>query len=101
MAVELRTINAGGELPLGKKHAGRTVAVEEVETGVWIVKAAQAIPDSELWLHEPAFARKLDRALEWAEQHPRVETDLSKLEAKLEAKLAARPARPRTRQTKK
>ena len=93
MPVELRTINAGGELPLGKKHAGRTVAVEEVETGVWIVKTAQAIPDSELWLHEPSFSRKLDRALEWAEQHPRVETDLSKLEGKL--------ARPRARRTKK
>jgi len=59
-----------------------------------------SIPDNELWLHEPSFARKLDRALEWAEQHPRVETDLSKLEAKLEAKLTAKTARPRTRQKK-
>ena len=97
MAVELRTIGADGELPLGKKHAGCTVAVEEVETGVWIVKDAHAIPDNELWLHEPSVARKLDRALEWAEQHPRKETDLSKLEARLEAKLAS----PRARQPKK
>jgi hypothetical protein len=97
MPVELKTVGARGEIPLGKQHAGRTVAVEEIEAGVWIVKAAHAIPDNELWLHEPSVARKLDRAIAWAERTPVRETDLDSLEAKILARAAAKPAARRQR----
>ena len=91
--MELKTVGSGGELRLGQEHAGRTVAVEEVESGVWIVKAAHAIPDNELWLHEPSVANTLDKAIRWAEQNPPKATDLSKLEAKLKARTRARTPR--------
>ena len=95
MSVELRTLGAKGEIPLGKRHAGRTVAVEETEPGVWIVKATHAIPDNELWLHEPAVARKLDRAIAWAERTPFKATNLEELEAKVLAKVSPRASRQR------
>jgi hypothetical protein len=96
MPVELRTIGAAGELPLSKEHAGRIVAVEELETGVWMVKTARVVPDNELWLLEPAVARKLDRAIAWAESHPRKTTDLSKLESKLLSKPATKSGKRRS-----
>jgi hypothetical protein len=99
MALELTTVSAAGEIPLGKQHAGRTVAVEEIESGVWVVKAAQAIPDNELWLHEPSVARKLDRAIERAERDPNPprETNLDELEAKVSARFGPKPGARRQR----
>ena len=97
MPFELTTVSASGEIPLGKRHAGRTVAVEEIESGVWIVKATHVIPDSELWLHEPSVARKLDRAIEWAERTPFKETNFAEFEAKVLAKLGPRPRARRQR----
>lgn len=70
MPSNVRTIGARGQISLGKRHAGRTVTVEEIEDGVWVVRTARVIPDNELWLHEPAVAMILDRAIEWAEKHP-------------------------------
>jgi hypothetical protein len=97
MPFELRTVGAGGEIPLGKRHAGRTVAVEEIESGVWIVKATHAIPDNELWLHEPSVPRKLDRAIEWAENNPPRETNLEELEAKALARVGSKTTARRRR----
>src|ERR1035438_8500191 len=97
MPFELRTVSAGGEIPLGKRHAGRTVAVEETEPGVWIVKATHAIPDNELWLHEPSVARKLDRAIEWAERTPFKATNLEEFEAKILARVGPGPRSRRQR----
>jgi len=97
MSVELRTLGAKGEIPLGKRHAGRTVAVEETEPGVWIVKATHAIPDNELWLHEPSVARKLDRAIARAERTPFKETNLEELEAQAMARFGPAPRARRQR----
>jgi hypothetical protein len=70
MPAQVKTIGSSGQISLGKENAGRTVTVEEIETGVWIVKTAQVIPDTELWLHEPAVRQDLDRAIDWAEKNP-------------------------------
>jgi hypothetical protein len=83
MAVEVKTIGSSGQISLGKKHAGRTVTVEEVEDGVWLVKAARVIPENELWLHSPAASETLGRAVEWSERNPPRASDLDKLAAKL------------------
>ena len=37
--------------------------VDNPEPGVWLIKTAQTIPNSELWLHEPEAAAQLDRAM--------------------------------------
>jgi hypothetical protein len=83
MQVEIKTIGASGQLSLGKKYAGRTVTVEQVETGVWVIKTAQVIPDNERWLHTPEMKESLDRSLAWSESHPPKATDLRALEAKI------------------
>ena len=83
MEAHVKTIGSSGQISFGKQHAGRTVIVEEVEDGVWLVRAARVIPDNELWLHEPAVKKTLDRAIEWAEKNPAGASDMNKLEKRL------------------
>jgi hypothetical protein len=83
MALEVKTIGSSGQISIGKQHAGRTVTVEEIEEGVWLVKAARVIPENELWLHSPSATATLNRAVEWAERNPPKASDLDKLESKL------------------
>jgi hypothetical protein len=66
----IKTIGANGQISLGKEYAGKSVLVDEIEPGVWVVKIGQFIPDSERWLHEPAAKAKLDEAIAWAERTP-------------------------------
>ena len=83
MAIEVKTIGSSGQISFGKEHAGRTVTVEELEDGVWLVKAARVIPENELWLHRSPVAEELDRAIEWAEKHPPRASKLDAIERKL------------------
>ena len=53
LAVDVKTIGSSGQISLGKQQAGRTVTVEQVEEGVWVIKAARVISENELWLHAP------------------------------------------------
>ncbi len=80
---QVKTIGSSGQISFGKQHAGRTVTVEEIEDGVWLVRTARVIPDNELWLHEPAAKQSLDRAVEWAAKNPPDASDLDKLEKQL------------------
>jgi hypothetical protein len=81
--MEVKTIGASGQISLGKQYAGRTVVVDQLEEGVWMIKTAQVIPDNERWLHEPEIKRKLDAALEWAAKNPPRESDPNEIFAKL------------------
>lgn len=83
MPSEIKTIGSSGQISLGKQYAGRTVTVDEVEAGVWVIKTAQVIPDNELWLHTPEMRQSLDRALAWSESHPRAESDLDHLRRRI------------------
>ncbi len=83
MAIDVKTIGSSGQISLGKEYAGRTVAVEEIEQGVWLIKSARVIPENELWLHTPSASRKISRATEWAKQNPPKESNLDALERKL------------------
>lgn len=62
-APQLKTVGANGQIALGKKYAGRHVLVEEQGEGVWLVRTARVIPDSEAWLHEDRAAADLRDAL--------------------------------------
>lgn len=66
----IAAIDADGRIVLGQEHAGKTVIVDEIEPGVWIVKIGRFIPDSERWLHRPEDAAKLAEAIAWAEANP-------------------------------
>ena len=78
----VKQIGASGQISLGKEFAGRTVVVDILEPGVWVIKTAQTIPDSELWLHQPEAAARLDRAIAAMDQPP-LATDLEALEQHL------------------
>ena len=78
----VKVIGTSGQISLGKQYAGKTVLVEEVGKGVWLLKIARVIPDNEVWLHtEPAKSR-IDRAIVWTAEHLSEETDLEVLIAK-------------------
>ncbi|MCP9791123.1 hypothetical protein KBZ20_08080 [Vulcanococcus limneticus Candia 3F8] len=78
----VKQIGASGQISLGKEFAGRTVVVDSREPGVWVIKTAQTIPDSELWLHQPESAARLDRAMAAMDQPP-ISADLDALEQHL------------------
>jgi hypothetical protein len=83
METQVKTIGSSGQISFGKQHAGRTVTVEQIEDGVWLVRTARIIPDNELWLHEPSAQKALDHAIQWAEKTPPAASDLNKLEKRL------------------
>ncbi len=61
--VSLKTVGANGQISFGKKYAGRHMIVEEQAEGVWLVRTARVIPDSEAWLHQPKAAHDLEAAM--------------------------------------
>jgi len=77
----VKTVGSSGQISLGKKFAGQTVLLDEIETGVWIIKLGRFIPENEKWLHRPEVQAELDEAIAWAEEHPPKKTNLEKLEA--------------------
>ena len=81
----IKTIGANGQISLGKEYAGKSVLVDEVEPGVWVVKLGQFIPDSERWLHEPVVKAKLDEAIGWAEGSSPAD-NLSEIEAAIDGR---------------
>lgn len=83
MAV-VKTVGRSGQIALGKEYAGRRVLMEQIESGVWIIKLGEFIPDNERWLHAPQIQADLDEAVAWAEEHPPVETDLDQLEREIQ-----------------
>lgn len=78
----VKQVGVSGQISLGKEFAGRTVVVDSSEPGVWVIKTAQTIPDSELWLHQPEAADRLDRAMVSMDQPPH-SADLDALEQHL------------------
>lgn len=76
----VKTVGSSGQISLGKQFAGHTVLVDEIDTGVWMIKLGKFIPDNEKWLHRPGVQAELDEAIAWADKNPAEETDLDELE---------------------
>ena len=83
MAVDVKTVGSSGQISLGKQNAGRTVTVEQVEEGVWVIKASRVIPENEVWLHNSSVSNKLTRAIDWAEKNPAKPSSLGALQRRL------------------
>ena len=66
---QVKVIGANGQLSLGKEFAGKTVMVDQIENGTWVIKAGEFIPHSEKWLYKNDHLSKLDKAIEWAEKN--------------------------------
>jgi hypothetical protein len=79
----IKTVGSSGQISLGKKYAGQTVILSEIDTGVWIVKTGRFIPDNEKWLHRPEVQAELSEAVAWAEENSPEETNLDDLEARI------------------
>jgi len=79
----IKTVGSSGQISLGKKFAGQTVMLDEIDTGVWIVKLGRFIPDNERWLHRPDVQTKLNEAIVWAEKNPPEDTNFEELEARI------------------
>ncbi len=79
----IKTVGSSGQISLGKKFAGQTVIVSELDAGVWVIKTGRFIPDNEKWLHAPDVQDLLNKAVNWAEKNPPRETDMHKLEKKI------------------
>jgi hypothetical protein len=65
----VKVIGANGQVSLGKEFAGKTILVDQVSAGTWIIKIGVFIPDSEKWLYEGSNMAKLEKAIEWTEKH--------------------------------
>ena len=79
----IKTVGSSGQISLGKKFAGQTVMLEEIDTGVWIVKLGRFIPNNERWLHRPDVQAELNEAIAWAEKNPPEDTNFEELEARI------------------
>jgi hypothetical protein len=79
----VKTIGKSGQVTLGKQYAGKQVLVDEIESGVWILKIGHFVPQNEQWLHQPEIKAELDRAVAWAESNPPEYSDLQALEDRI------------------
>lgn len=79
----IKTVGSSGQISLGKKFAGQTVMLDEIDTGVWIVKLGRFIPDNERWLHRPDVQTELNEAIAWANKNPPEDTNFEELEARI------------------
>jgi hypothetical protein len=79
----IKTVGNSGQISLGKKFAGQTVMIDEIQTGVWIVKLGRFIPDDEKWLYEPDIQAELNEAIAWAEENSPKDTNFEKLEDRM------------------
>jgi hypothetical protein len=79
----IKTVGNSGQISLGKKFAGQTVMIDEIQTGVWIVKLGRFIPNDEKWLHEPDVQAELNEAIAWAEENSPKDTNFEELEGRI------------------
>jgi hypothetical protein len=79
----IKSVGRSGQISLGKKYAGKTVLIDQIEAGVWLVKLGQFIPESEQWLHESKNRSDINEAVTWAEKNPPRKSDLKKIESRI------------------
>jgi hypothetical protein len=79
----IKVIGKSGQIALGKEYAGRSVLVDQLEPGVWIIKVGEFIPDSERWLSDAQVQKEVEEAIVWAESNPPRATDLEALASRL------------------
>lgn len=70
---QVKVIGANGQISLGKEFAGKTIIIDQIDDGTWIIKAGEFIPTSEKWLYQGNHLEKLDKAIEWAEKNEPVD----------------------------
>lgn len=79
----IKTVGTNGQISLGKKFAGQTVILDEIDSGIWIIKLGRFIPDNERWLHSPSVQAELNEAIAWTEANPPADMSVEELEARI------------------
>jgi hypothetical protein len=79
----IKSVGRSGQISLGKKYAGQTVLIDQIESGVWVIKLGRFIPENEQWLHQPEIRKDLEEAIHWADKNPPRKSDLKRLESRL------------------
>ena len=79
----IKTVGSSGQISLGKKFAGQTVMIDEIQAGVWIVKLGRFVPNSEKWLYGPDVQAELNEAISWAKENSPKDTNFEQLEARI------------------
>lgn len=79
----IKKVGSSGQISLGKKFAGQTVMLSELDPGVWLIKLGRFIPENEKWLHAPDVETALNKAVNWAEKNPPADTDVHDLENRI------------------
>lgn len=69
LSQQIKVISSNGQVYIGKEFAGKTVLVDQVDKGIWVIKIEAFIPESEKWLYRDENLAKLDKALKWAEEN--------------------------------
>ncbi|MCX7120360.1 MAG: hypothetical protein NTZ67_01060 [Gammaproteobacteria bacterium] len=70
---QIKVVGSNGQISLGKEFAGKTVIIDQISEGSWVIKAGQFIPDSEKWIYTAAHLEKLENALDWAQKNKAVD----------------------------
>jgi hypothetical protein len=79
----IKSVGRSGQISLGKKYAGQTVLIDQIETGTWIIKLGRFIPENERWLHQSDTRQDLEEAIQWAEKNSPRKINLKALESRL------------------
>ncbi len=66
---DIKIIGSNGQISLGKENAGKIISIDMIEDNVWIIKAGTFIPESQKWLYKDNGIKRVEEALEWAENH--------------------------------
>lgn len=75
--IRVKVVGANGQISLGKEFAGKQVMVEQLDTGVWLIRTARIVPDNEAVFHVKQAAADLEEAMDWATKNKPQETDLA------------------------
>ncbi len=67
----IKQVGLNGQISLVKEYAGKQVQISKMSDGSLLIQPGQFIPDNERWLHTEANLKRLEKALDWAETHPR------------------------------
>ena len=79
----IKTVGSSGQISLGKKFAGQTVMIDEIQAGVWIVKLGRFVPNNEKWLHKQNVQAELNEAISWSEENSPEDTNFEQLESRI------------------
>ncbi len=79
----IKQVGLNGQISLGKDYAGKQVQLSTLDDGSILIKKGKFIPDNEMWLYRGNNLEELRKAVEEAENTPRInnqEEMLAKLE---------------------